>query len=75
MYDKKVDRENEEVKVGETIIKPKESLRYLGFQLGKNFKVGSQIEMVCKKARKAAKGYKCLMPNVRGPSFLKEKKN
>lgn len=44
----------------------------LGFQLGKFFNMGCHITTVCEKARRVARAYTCLLPNVRGPSLKKK---
>ena len=51
LYAKKVDREDAKIQVGEDIIKPKDNMRYLGFQFGKNFNMSCHINTVCEKAR------------------------
>lgn len=58
--------------VDEKEIKPAHSMRYLGFHLTKNLDMSHHINEVCNKAINVSRSYRCLMPNLHGPSFLKK---
>lgn len=60
-----------EIEVCDTIIKSKESAKYLGVHLDRNLKMTEHIRKVSEKAEKRATDLGRLMPNVSGPNNCK----
>lgn len=69
---KKVDKDAVVI-VDNTPVPVKTSQKYIGFHLYKGLSMSHHVEQACKKAKRATASYRCLLPNVKGPSFLKRK--
>ena len=66
------DRKETSVMLGKMEIQVSDSMKYLGFTIGKNLSMTQHVKNVCEKARKVTQSYRCLMSNVKSPSFYKK---
>ena len=70
---KKKSRRNYKVKVVDHPVTPVPAIKYLGLWLDNDGRLNTHFKKIAEKTASVIKGFSCILPNVRGPSFMKRK--